>query len=255
MEGKISDYSISLLLCLFFLWPLSIQGQNTSSMNGQRPKAVKKEKKQNEVTYPLYNGVFIGADLWGIGSKLLGGDRMSAEVVATADLKHRYFPTLELGYGDTDEWNENGIHYKSKAPYFRLGADYNALYKKKHGQMLLVGLRYGFSSFKHDVEAAGMDDPIYGGSIDNPNLGDGIWGGSVPYNHKGMKGNMQWIEFCLALRAHIWKQLYMGWGIRIKYKLTASSDRYGDPWYVPGFGKYGSNTIGISYTVIYKLPF
>ena len=38
--------------------------------------------------------------------------------------------------------------------------DYNTLYKKQNGPMLLVGLRYGVSSFKYDVDALGLDDPI-----------------------------------------------------------------------------------------------
>ena len=75
--------------------------------------------------------------------------------------------------------------------------------------MLLVGLRYGVSSFKYDVDALGLDDPIYGGIVGNPNLDDEIWGSSLPYNHKGMKGSMQWAEFCVGIRAHVWKALYM----------------------------------------------
>ena len=154
----------------------------------------------------------------------------------------------------TDTWSDKGIHYKSNAPYFRIGMDYNTLYKKQHGHMLLVGLRYGVSSFKYDVDALGLDDPIYGGIVGNPNLDDEIWGGSLPYNHKGMKGSMQWAEFCVGIRAHVWKALYMGWSLRFKFKLSASADEYGDPWYVPGFGKYGSNTMGVTYTITYKLP-
>jgi hypothetical protein len=120
--------------------------------------------------------------------------------------------------------------------------------------MLLVGLRYGVSSFKYDEDALGLDDPIYGGIVGNPNLDDETWGGSLPYNHKGMKGSMQWAEFCVGIRAHVWKALYMGWSLRFKFKLSASADEYGDPWYVPGFGKYGSNTMGVTYTITYKLP-
>ncbi len=36
-------------------------------------------------------------------------------------------------------WSDKGIHYKTGAPYFRIGMDYNALYNKKHGNMILVG--------------------------------------------------------------------------------------------------------------------
>lgn len=66
---------------------------------------------------------------------------------------------------------------------------------------------------------------------------------------------MQWFEFCVGIRAHIWKELYMGWGLRFKFRTSSSTGEYGDPWYVPGFGKYGSNTMGVTYTITYKLPY
>lgn len=256
MERKILNYSISLLLCLLITVPLAAQQNYNSGTNGnQAQQAKKKEKKKPEVECPLYNGTSVGLDLWGLGSKLLGSDNLSAEVIVDVDLKHRYFPTLELGYGTSDAWNDQGIHYKTGAPYFRIGADYNALYNKKHGHMILVGLRYGFTSFSYDVSALGVDDPIYGGSVGNPNLEDGIWGGSMPYNYSGMKGSMQWAEFNVGIRAHVSKQIYMGWSLRMRFKLSASSGQYGDPWYVPGFGKYGSKSTGIYYTITYKLPY
>ena len=30
---------------------------------------------------------------------------------------------------------------------------------------------------------------------------------------------------------------------------------YGNPWMVPGFGKYNSNNMGVTYSLIYKLPY
>ena len=121
--------------------------------------------------------------------------------------------------------------------------------------MILVGLRYAATSFKYDVESLAVSDPEYGGSLGNPNLIDGIWGGSLPFDHKGMKGSMQWAEFCVGIREHVWKSLYIGWALRFKFRLSASVAEYGDPWYVPGYGKYNGNTTGVTYTIIYKLPF
>lgn len=256
MVMKISSYSISLLFCLLAAFPLWGQNGNAASRPGNTPPtAEKKEDKKEKIAYPLYNGVSVGLDLWGLGSQAFGGDFLSTEIAVDVNLKNRFFPIAEIGYGSTDTWNDQGIHYKSKAPYFRIGMDYNALYNKQHGHMLLVGLRYGASSFNYDIEALSLDDPIYGGGVGNPNLEDDIWGGSLPYNHKGMKGTMQWAEFCVGIRAHVWKQLYMGWAMRFRFRLSSSSDQYGDPWYVPGFGKYGSNTLGVAYTITYKLPF
>ncbi|MBQ8501623.1 MAG: hypothetical protein IJ494_04870 [Bacteroides sp.] len=255
MVRKISGCFISLLLSLLLTMPAWAQQQQRGRTGSdQRPVATTKEKTPPEKEYPFFNGIYVGLDLWGPGSKLLGSDAFSTEVSAYVDLKHRYLPVIELGYGKTDAWNDNGINYKSNSPYLRIGMDYNTLYKKAHGHMILVGLRYGISNPTYDIRSLGVDDPIYGGSY-NPNIEDDIWGGSVPYNHSGMKCTMHWLEFCVGLRAHVWKSLYMGWSLRLKYKLSASPDTYGDPWYVPGFGNYASNTMGVSYSIIYKLPF
>ena len=100
-----------------------------------------------------------------------------------------------------------------------------------------------------------LDDPVYGGQPWNPNLTDDVWGESVPYDHAGLKGSMHWAEFCVGIRAHIWKSIYMGLGMRYRMNLSETKSTLGDPWYVPGFGKYGKNTLGVQYSLIYKLPF
>lgn len=253
MVPKISSCSISLILCLLLSLPAWAQGGNASGSR-QGTAAKKKEKKKVEIEYPLYNGLSVGLDLWGIGGKLLGGDCLSSEASVDVNLKNRYFPTVEIGYGAADSWSDRGIHYKTSAPYFRIGADYNTLYNKKHGNMLMVGLRYGTTRFDYDVTSAGPDDPIYGGTAGNPVLTDDVWKESRPYIHKGMKGSMGWAEFCVGLRAHVCKSLYMGWSLRFRFKMSGGGDTYGDPWYVPGFGQYNSKATGITYTLIYKLP-
>ena len=254
MAARIFNCFISLVVGMLLLACGPVWAQQSGGRD-MRPVATKKEKKPAEIEYPLFNGVSVGLDLYGLGAGVFGSDFLSSEVIVDVDLKHRFFPTVELGYGATDSWSDQGIHYKSGAPYFRVGMDYNALYKKKHGQMILVGVRYGFSSFDYDVRTMPVTDPIYGGSVDNPLLPDGIWGGTVPYDYAGQKGNMQWLELCGGIRAHVWRSFWMGLGLRFRFKLSGSKSPYGDPWYVPGFGKYGSNTLGVQYSLIYKLPF
>ena len=118
----------------------------------------------------------------------------------------------------------------------------------------ITGLRYAFSSFKYDVSTMPADDPIWGDVIGNPSLEDGYWGGSVPFSHLGMKGSVQWLEIVLGVKVRIYKNFNMGWSVRMKYKTKASTGEYGDPWYVPGYGKFKSNNMGITYSLIYKLP-
>lgn len=247
--------SISLVLLFFIVPPIQAQQR----YQNPTPKRDQKKNKKEEVkpdTIPLFNGAHIGVDIFGVGSKLFGGDFLSSEVSLTANLKNKFLPTLELGYGTTDTWNETGIHYKSSAPYFRIGADYNTMSKKKEkNSYLYVGFRYAMSSFKYDVNSLPVDDPIWGEGTSDPSLEDGIWGGgSPPFNHTGMKATMHWMELVVGIKAQVYKNFSMGWSIRMKYKISATTDEYGDPWYVPGYGKYKSNNIGVTYSLIYKLP-
>ena len=87
-------------------------GNPTVPPQGAPPKKEKKDAKE-EVHYPLYNGMSVGLDLWGIGSSVFGGDFLSSEVAVDVNLKNRFFPIAELGYGSTDTWSDKGIHYKS----------------------------------------------------------------------------------------------------------------------------------------------
>ena len=110
MERKILSYSISLALCLLMFLPLRAQNGNpTAPPQGAPPKKEKKDAKE-EVHYPLYNGTSVGLDLWGIGSSVFGGDFLSSEVAVDVNLKNRFFPIAELGYGSTDTWSDKGIH-------------------------------------------------------------------------------------------------------------------------------------------------
>ena len=131
MEQKILNYSISLAFCLLLSLPLQAQNSDISAPPANTPPKKEKKEAKEEVHYPLYNGISVSVDLWGPGSKLFGSDFFSSEVAVDVNLKNRFFPIVELGYGNTDTWSDKGIHYKTGAPYFRIGMDYNALYNKK----------------------------------------------------------------------------------------------------------------------------
>lgn len=257
MAQKTLKYSIATivsLLCLLWCATPSQAQQQRAVAARKVPQKVVKEKVD---TIPFYNGTYIGVDVFGIGSKLFGGDFLSSEINVRVNLKNKFIPTVEIGLGQTDTWSDYGIHYKSPAsPFFRLGVDYNTMSKKKEkNSYLYAGARYGFSSFKYDVSNISFDDPIYGGSVVNPSLPDNIWGGSVPYDHSGLKASMHWFELVAGIHVKIYRSFYMGWALRMKWKIAATADEYGNPWYVPGFGKYGSSNLGITYTLIYKLPY
>ena len=109
MERKIlSSFILSLSLAFFLLTGLPVQAQNSNRPPASNPPKKEEKKEADENVFPLYNGVTVSVDLWGIGSKVLGGDFLSSEVAVDVNLKNRFFPIVELGYGSTDAWNDNG---------------------------------------------------------------------------------------------------------------------------------------------------
>ncbi len=271
MVRKILGFSISLLLAAAWCAPplqaqehgssvVMREGRAVVTSDPAKAQAWEKEKKRKEkqatrIVYPLLNGYSVGVDLWGPGSYAVGNDALTVEVSADVNLKNILLPTVEVGYAKIDSWSDGGSHYKTAAPYFRVGVDYNAFSQKAFQHKLLVGLRYGVSSFKYDVSSLSVEDGVYGGTI-NPNMEDDVWGGSVAYDYKGMKATMQWLEFCIGLRAHIAGPIFMGWAVRFKFDLSTKADEHAVPWYTPGYGRHCEGTkMGISYTFIYKLPF
>ena len=47
---------------------------------------------------------------------------------------------------------------------------------------------------------------------------------------------------------------YLGWEVKVHNTLHSSKTKYGDPWYVPGFGTKGSLFTG-ALSFSYTLPF
>ena len=116
----ISTYIIALLVLSNLLMPTSAHAQEIKILS---------EDKEEEL--PFYQGLMVGVDVSGLASKAFGSDAFSSEISIHANLKNRFFPVVEIGYGKTDTTGEEtNIHYQTSAPFFRVGMDYNVFYKK-----------------------------------------------------------------------------------------------------------------------------
>ena len=189
---------------------------------------------------PLFGGVSVSADLVGVVMKTLHADYAQMEAAARLNFKGKYFPVFELGYGESDcKGEETGNTYKTRAPYFRIGRDYNFTKKWYTGNRLYLGIRYGFSSFKYDISSPGFSDPV--------------WGNEVPFAFDGLSANAHWGEVVFGLETKIWKIFHLGWNVRYKMRMGHSEAPEGKPWYVPGYGKYGSNCIGGTFNLIFDI--
>lgn len=229
-KNRILGYTILSLSSFFFSSPLTAQENKKITIIEEAP-------------IPLYQGTYIGVDVFGLGSKFLGSSTTSSEVSIEVNLKNRFIPTVEIGYSETDATNdETNIHYKTAAPYFRIGMNYNALFKKTHlPGYLFAGVRYAFTSFSYDVEAPPLVDPTWG------NI-------TIPFIYEGVKTNVGWFELIGGVKTKVYKSFYMGWTLRFKARMSMTKKENTEPLYIPGFGKNGSTQWGVTYSLIYKLP-
>lgn len=188
---------------------------------------------------PLFMGVAVQVDLAGPVMKAIGTKFDQLECGARVNFRDKYFPLVELGIGECErEGEQNANHFKTRAPYFRVGMDYN--FNKKHnGNRFFAGLRYGFSSYTYDFTNADFQDPVYGG-------GTGL-------DLSGQKTNMHWAEASIGCETKLWSFIRLGWTFRFKVRMSEKDTSYGSPYYAPGFGKNGSTTWGGTCNLIFDI--
>ena len=201
--------------------------------------AAAKERKEVIPKAPLFCGVAVQADLVGPSMKIVGSRFDQMEVGGRLNFRDHYFPLCELGIGECDrEGHETNNKFHTRAPYFRVGMDYN--FNKKHnGNRFMGGVRYGFSSFKCDFS--------------DPDFSDPVWDSGTGFALNNHKERAQWLELAVGCETKIWSIVRMGWNIRFKARLHQSGNSYGDPYYIPGFGKNGSTTFGGTVNLIFDV--
>ena len=190
---------------MLLLMPLALQAQNH-----------KGKTLTDRDTIPLFRGVAVSFDLVGVIQSGLG-DYGQYEAAARLNLRDRYFPVVELGVGHADADDvDSGLRYKTSAPYGRVGVDFNVLRNKHDVNRVYVGGRYGYTSFKYDVDGTAVKDPV--------------WGDDVEYSYKDNSANCHWLELVAGVDARIWGPLRLGWSLRYKRKLTAKDPAIGKAW-------------------------
>ena len=186
---------------------------------------------------PTFRGFAVSFDLVGAGLMAFS-DNGQYEGALRINLHDEWFPIVEAGLGKANHNDEvTKIHYKTSAPYFRIGIDKNLL-KEKHGPYRLYGgLRYAFTSYKVDIARQGMQDPV--------------WKWDTDFGVKDAKCSYHWIEAVVGVDAKIAGPVHLGWSLRYKRRIAYSEDgEFGNTWYVPGFGKFGDTRLGGTFNVI-----
>lgn len=187
-------------------------------------------------TMPLHKGMQISVDMAGPIIMQLS-DYGEYEAALRLNLKNKYFPIFELGYGMAEHLNDEvtGISYETSAPYFRIGCDLNLLKNKNSENHFYGGIRYAFTTYKVDMSRNEMQDPV--------------WGNMASFNIEGESCNQHWIEVVFGIDSKIWGPLHLGWNVRYKRRIAHKDSSAGNTWYIPGFGKYGDTRLGANFNV------
>lgn len=189
---------------------------------------------------PWVSGFSVSADLVGPAMLAFNSKYSQIEVAGRLHLKDSYFPIVEIGYGRSDYTHDETFNtYKTQAPYFRIGVDYSFNKKKRTGNRVYAGIRYGFSSFKYDIGSPAFQDPV--------------WGTPIPFDYRGLRGKVQWGELVFGVQARLWSIFHLGWSVRYKVRFSNKGEGPGGAWYVPGFGKNDTSGLGGTVNVIFEI--
>ena len=230
MPKRISSFISRLtVISLFVFCATAAHAQSTMS------KGIVSEKD----TIAFFRGVAVSVDAVG-AAQLAFSDYGQYEGALRINLRDKYFPVIELGWGKADASDiSTKLTYKTSAPYGKIGIDFNLMRNKHDFYRVYAGLRYAYTSYKFDVSSEGLKDPV--------------WGDDLAYSAKDVKCNYHWTEIVFGVDAKICGPLRLGWSVRYRRRLIHNDGTLGNTWYVPGYGKQGSSRLGGTFNIIFEI--
>ncbi len=206
--------------------------------------AQEKDKKISDFTKTLFlNGITVQADIASLATTVLtNAERYSFEGGVQIDLKHKFYPVVEVGFAGANKLSLSDIRFNTNGLYGRIGVDFNLLKQKKDtkptNNLFLAGLRLGMTHFNYNIS--------------NILVTDDYWGESHVIDYNNEPSTKIWFEVVAGIRVEVLKNIYMGWSVRNKNLITQDVSGKPSPWYIPGFGQNNTTNWGVSYTIGYK---
>ena len=194
---------------------------------------------QDTVLFPLK--IRAGLELSGPVIYLTDKNNLSIEGFLSFDRNEKMAYVIEAGYLNY-KYSQYNYDYLSKGVFARLGVDFNLLKPEMSlGKYWAgVGLRYGLSFFTSETH-----------SFQHENYW-GIVTSSIP--PKASMGHF--LEFTPGVKTELFKNLSIGWTVRLKLLISGGGGKDLRPIYFPGYGNGGNRaTAGISYFLTWNIPF
>lgn len=223
MFNSISKYTCSLLVLLLLSGSLAAQDRLES--DSSRHKF-------------LPTGIRIGTDLLSIGKTYYTDYFKGWEINVDADVYRRYYVAVDYGSWSSNFLTDNGV-YGNNGLYYRIGVDVNFLLKDPDRNMFYVGLRHGHSNYT-DYSDYSYVDPNFG--MININVANG-------------NARASWKELTTGIRVKVWKFIWLGATLRIKFALNGKNQVDLISYEVPGYGRtFKTNWYGLNYQLFIRIP-
>lgn len=216
----------------------------------QTPAAIKDSLPGNEKKRKKPITLRAGVDLYHYGRTQLDDDFSGMEWVADLNVTDNLYMAVEVGHEERTIQSEQ-INFSPTGSYLKLGIDYNMFDNwKGMDNQVYIGLRLGTSAFESTVNNYTLyttqhffeQNPITSGY--STGLRSDI--------------NAQWFEAVAGVKAALFKNVYLGFSLRLNVLLGASNISDFDNLYIPGFNKVTDENkfgVGFNYTLTYALPF
>ena len=215
-------------------------------LSGDTAQARAQERKDSLAKiyphYPKLTELSLGLNFGDLLMTAFGQKYTSVDLNATLNMWNRFQPVVVMGLGRAkDTPQDMNFTYSGKlSPYFKLGANYNFLFKNEPRYQLYVGARLGMSAFKYDITNVNINNP-YWGEFGND------------YEMKGVSSNALWGEFLAGLKVGIAGNWALGWEVKFHGIFKEKKNASGKPWYIPGYGTRNGNwAFGIN--LYYNIP-
>lgn len=198
-------------------------------------------KAPPKMEYPLLHEVIAGVNVWDPIMRALGQKYGLGDVWAELSMHNRYFPFFAVGLGTINETPaDKNFTFKSPvAPYFKIGGSYNFFYNSNPDYRLQMGLRYGFTTYKWSALDVTVDE--------------GYWGTPSTYSLKDIGNTAGYLEVTFGIKVKIAGNFSAGWTIVYHSILHESKSAYGNPMYIPGYGKRNGAISG-NFSIMYTIP-
>ena len=214
-----------------------ISGDSTAAMQELRRDSLRRAYTR----YPRLTDLSIGLNFAEPLFMAFGQSYASVDVNATLNMWNRLQPVVELGIGWANSTPDgmNFTYHGKPSPYFKVGANYNFLFKNSPDYQAFIGLRLGYSTFGYDIR-----DIRYSNSY---------WQEHMEFDIDGEHATALWGEAGVGLKVKLFDQLSMGWMVRYHSLFNYGKSDNSRPWFIPGYGPR-SNSLGFSLSISYTLP-